>query len=165
MSLNPSSQKTKNGFISVPPGGGWCSRDSQMMNSDPELSSYVAPLYWSMGGSVVREDSKNPNSPLIDAGDEECWTSARVPFAQCLDGYRATIRRHNGGVLLNHDVHIQSVELLRLLIPELKAQGYQFITLDEVTDFDVSPKALAKPQLRPLALKFSVIKFQNNWNQ
>lgn len=111
-----------------PPGGGWCERFSVRMNRDPDFAAYVGPVYWTLGGSLWRD---SPNAALKDASDEECWTTG-VPLTECLKGYRAAVDRLRGGVMLVHDVHPMSVELLKILIPELKAKGYRFITLDEI---------------------------------
>lgn len=119
-----------------PPGGGWCAAYATSINNDPELRHYVGPLYWVMGGSIWQANEKDPHGPLLDAGDEECWTSAHVSVARCLAGYEASVKRHNGGVLLNHDIHMQSVQLLASLLPKLRAENYRFVTLDEVPELD-----------------------------
>lgn len=125
-----------------PPGGGWCFNDvnySGILNEyflkNPSLKTYAGPVYWQMGGEIDYDSNKN----IIDAGDEECWTEG-VSVDQCLKGYIAAIQRKedngHGGILLNHDVHMHSVELLSKLIPKLVEKGYRFITLDEDPDFD-----------------------------
>lgn len=126
-----------------PPGGGWCARYAAVMNADPELQNYVGPLYWNMGGSMWYEQDGVSTSPILDAGDEECWTQ-KLPIARCLEGYRASTKRLKGGVLLVHDVHMESIEMLRILLPELLAQGYEFVTLDQVEDLKkyTAPKPL-----------------------
>lgn len=115
-----------------PAGGGWCARYTTIMNADPIFRNYSGPLYWSMGGSVEFADRGDRSGPLSDAGDEDCWTNYEFSVDRCLQGYKAAILRLGGGVILTHDVHMKSVELLRKLIPQLKAKGFKFITLDEV---------------------------------
>jgi peptidoglycan/xylan/chitin deacetylase (PgdA/CDA1 family) len=135
--LKPYIKSTQKHFYFRPPGGGWCARYADLMNSDPELRSYVGPLYWNMGGGMWYEREGDPTSAIRDAGDEECWTTGVKP-ATCLAGYRASVERLQGGVMLVHDVHMQTVEMLKVLLPELIKQGYTFVTMDEMTGLDGS---------------------------
>lgn len=144
--LKPYIPKHQKRMYFRPPGGGWCGRDTAMMNADPELAKYVGPLYWTLGGSVWYENPSDPTSALKDAGDEDCWTSAHLSVSRCLEGYRASVKRRNGGVMLVHDVHMESAELLRVLIPELKKQGYTFVTMDEMSDFSGAPGTVSKTE-------------------
>jgi peptidoglycan/xylan/chitin deacetylase (PgdA/CDA1 family) len=135
--LKPFIKSQQKHFYFRPPGGGWCSRYASLMNGDPELKQYVGPLYWNMGGGMWYERDGDPTSPIRDAGDEECWTTGIKPEI-CLAGYRASVARLKGGVMLVHDVHMKTVEMLKILLPELIKQGYKFVTLDEVASLDGS---------------------------
>jgi len=39
---------------------------------------------------------------------------------------------HNGGILLMHDIHEESVEALPTIIEYLQAEGYELVTVDEL---------------------------------
>jgi peptidoglycan/xylan/chitin deacetylase (PgdA/CDA1 family) len=45
----------------------------------------------------------------------------------------------DGGIILMHDIHKDTVQALPTLIPSLKAQGYQFVTIDQLFDNQVKP--------------------------
>ena len=42
---------------------------------------------------------------------------------------------HNGDILLFHDTHAATVEALRMILPEIKALGYQVLTVDQLLSF------------------------------
>ena len=42
---------------------------------------------------------------------------------------------HNGDILLFHDTHAETVEALRRILPEIKALGYQVLTVDQLLSF------------------------------
>ena len=39
---------------------------------------------------------------------------------------------HNGGILLMHDIHEESVEALPTIIEYLQAEGYELVTVTEL---------------------------------
>lgn len=41
----------------------------------------------------------------------------------------------NGAIILFHDTHATTVEALRTILPEIKARGYQVLTVDELMSF------------------------------
>ena len=41
----------------------------------------------------------------------------------------------NGAILLFHDTHATTVEALKTILPEIKARGYQVLTVDELMSF------------------------------
>jgi peptidoglycan/xylan/chitin deacetylase (PgdA/CDA1 family) len=53
-----------------------------------------------------------------------------------VQGYLNEIALHGGGVMLMHDKSQKSIDLLAQMIPLLKAQGYQFVTLDHLPELD-----------------------------
>ncbi len=42
---------------------------------------------------------------------------------------------HNGAIILFHDTHTATVEALKTILPELKARGYQVLTVDQLMSF------------------------------
>lgn len=68
---------------------------------------------------------------LYAAADWDCGL-LKIPTTMCFEGYMNEIHRRGGGIVLMHDTHPESIEMAKMLIPALKAEGYQFITLDEI---------------------------------
>ena len=60
----------------------------------------------------------------------------RSSVQKCAEGYLHEIESKKGGVVLMHTLKTQSVQMVNILIPELKARGYHFARLDEVPGFD-----------------------------
>lgn len=48
---------------------------------------------------------------------------------------------HNGAIILFHDTHAATVEALKTILPEIKAAGYQVLTVDELMSFRESLKS------------------------
>lgn len=124
-----------------PPGGGWCRDDvpySQALNQYPSLSQYAGPVYWQITSQYstlfggYKEDT-----------DEMCWTDG-VSVEDCANGYMKNITRYrtdgtllrDGGVILVHDIHMESYDLLKIIVPQLIKKGYKFITLEQDPNFD-----------------------------
>jgi hypothetical protein len=55
---------------------------------------------------------------------------------QCGDGYLREIRRKKGGVVLMHDIRERSLWMVSYVLPTLVAEGYKFVTLDEVQSLE-----------------------------
>jgi peptidoglycan/xylan/chitin deacetylase (PgdA/CDA1 family) len=89
-------------------------------------SKYVGPVFWNIGGDMANGYS----------ADWACW-SHRVSTERCLDGYVAETQALNKGIVLMHDVHSKTVDMLmgggtsngRSFIKELRAAGYKFVSL------------------------------------
>lgn len=140
-----------------PPGGGWPAALTEIVNSDESLSQYVGPIYWSMGGSVYPQDSKGqPIYPLEDSGDEDCWIK-NMTIDQCFSGYKNKINSLKGGVLLIHDVHIKSAELLIKILEYLKENNYKTITLDQIEALQNRHSNQAAPALVPTPITSQVV--------
>lgn len=113
------------------PGGMWTPRHAEILNADPQLRKYVGPIYWNVGGYLAR----GANGEISKAADWDCWHQ-KVSIQQCAEGYLKAIEENRGGVVLLHDKFVQSVGLIKALVPELKKRGYRFVTLDEVRSLD-----------------------------
>src|SRR5262249_34186070 len=113
------------------PYGVWRRVHAEYLNQDPTLKNYVGPIYWDIGGQLAYDDEGRVRS----AADWDCW-SQEVSTADCGEGYLAEIRRKRGGVVLIHDIRRQSVSMVAQILPTLVAEGYRFVTLDEVPGLD-----------------------------
>ena len=109
------------------PGGAWQEKAAKIINKTDIGKSYIGPVYWDIGGSVV----EGRNGKYLQAADWNCW-SKRMSVDECLEGYVNETNKKNGGVILMHDIHGNSAKLLEKLIPSLLSQSYDFISLDEV---------------------------------
>lgn len=113
------------------PYGVWRRVHAEYLNNDPVLQKYVGPIYWDIGGDISYDDSGN----LRAAADWDCW-SHDLSADECGQGYLREIKRKKGGVVLMHDIRERSLWMLGTLLPKLVAEGFQFVTLDEVPEFD-----------------------------
>ena len=127
------------------PYGVWRRVHADFLNRDPELQKYVGPIYWDAGGDMSYDDAGN----LRAAADWDCW-SHDLSADECAQGYLREIRRKRGGVVLMHDIRERSLWMVNALLPKLVAEGYQFVTLDEVREFD-QYKAPIAPDNVPVA--------------
>lgn len=127
------------------PYGVWRKAHAAFLNQDPVLQHYVGPIYWDVGGNVSYDD----NGTLRTAADWDCW-SHDLSADECARGYLREIRRKQGGVVLMHDIRERSLWMINGLLPQLVAEGYKFVTLDEVREYD-QYKAPIAPDNVPVA--------------
>lgn len=84
---------------------------------------YQGPVFWDVGGEL-----KNGYS-----ADWACW--GKISPNACADGYIREATARKRGVILTHDVHSRTVDMLtgangnRSLIKDLRAQGFKFVSL------------------------------------
>lgn len=109
------------------PGGAWQKKAAKVINKTDIGKSYIGPVYWDIGGSVV----KGHNGEYLQSADWNCW-SKKMSVDECLEGYMNETNKKKGGVILLHDIHGNSAKLLEKLIPSLLSQSYEFISLDDV---------------------------------
>lgn len=89
-------------------------------------TKYIGPVFWDIGGAMDNGWS----------ADWACW--GRVSMQRCIDGYIAEARAKRKGVILAHDIHSKTVDmltggrdgsgvsLLRLLRDE---HGFKFVSI------------------------------------
>lgn len=109
------------------PGGNWNPTLAQFLNEDPIGTKYIGPLLWDVGGTLERNSKKEP----IKGADWACWSN-RWTVDECLQGYVTETESMKGGVVLIHDLRMQSAELLRRYIQTMLDKGYKFVSLDDV---------------------------------
>lgn len=109
------------------PGGNWNPQLAQSLNGDPVGQKYIGPLLWDIGGTLERNAQNVP----IRGADWACW-SKKWTVDECLKGYLTETAEYKGGVVLMHDLRMQSSELLRKYIQASLDAGYKFVTLDDV---------------------------------
>ncbi len=84
------------------------------------LTRYVGPIGWDFGTS---------NADFVD--DATCWAKNRNAD-DCAQGYLTSIRLKKRGIVRLHAEDPRSDQLLRVLYPKLKDEGFAFVRLDEV---------------------------------
>jgi peptidoglycan-N-acetylglucosamine deacetylase len=112
------------------PYGSWRSAHAEILNSDPVLRNYIGPIYWDIGGDIM----KNSDGYIMSSADWDCWRHKWSAVA-CAKGYLREIRRKNGGVVLMHCIHGQSAELVADVIPAMVEEGYSFVRLDQIPEY------------------------------
>lgn len=81
-------------------------------------SPQIGPIHWEIGTKIT--DSS--------AADWECW-SKKVSVERCAQLYQKEIETKGHGVVLVHDIHSKTVDMVKLLVPRLKAKGFKFVRL------------------------------------
>ena len=112
------------------PYASWSEDNAKILNQDPELRKYIGPVCWDVGRKIEIYDDQ-----LIDAADWECWDkSHRFTTKECASGYFNALENLKGGVVLMHDIHLKTADMLEILLPELIQQGYSFVTLEQIQE-------------------------------
>jgi peptidoglycan/xylan/chitin deacetylase (PgdA/CDA1 family) len=131
------------------PYGAWKHAHAAILNADPDLSGYIGPIYWDVGGEIRMSRDRY----VMSAADWECW---RMKWSAhtCAKGYTREIRRKDGGVVLMHCIQVNSAALVREVVPPLLEEGYRFVRLDEVPEYrryqTPAPKPRGVADARPL---------------
>jgi peptidoglycan/xylan/chitin deacetylase (PgdA/CDA1 family) len=84
---------------------------------------YVGPVFWNIGGELTATHS----------ADWACWGSHGRTIDACIDGYVREANDRGRGLMLVHDVHSKTIDMLtgahggRSLIKVLRAAGFKFV--------------------------------------
>src|SRR5215469_815182 len=112
------------------PYGTWRTSHAAVLNADPQLKKYVGPIYWDEGGDTAMSE----DGYVMAAADWDCWHRG-WDADTCAKGYLREIRRKNGGVVLMHCIHGQSAALVAGVVGPLVDEGYSFVRLDQIEDY------------------------------
>ena len=108
------------------PFGGWSPATADHLNKTP-LAKYVGSIFWDIGGDLT----------ATHAADWACWGAAKLTIEQCGDRYIREIHdRGDHGVVLMHDIHSNTIDMVKVIVPKLKALGYKFVRIDQVPDIN-----------------------------
>lgn len=116
----------KGHFLFRAPYGDWSSGVANILNS-AGLTKYVGSVFWDIGGERLERADKT----LSAAADWACW-SFGDSVEKCLDGYMNETRELNRGIILLHDVHSRTIDLTKLMVKQLKQEGFTFVRTDDV---------------------------------
>jgi|GEM_PF-571166 peptidoglycan/xylan/chitin deacetylase (PgdA/CDA1 family) len=119
------------------PYGDWASRVANILN-DNGLRKYVGPVFWDIGGAIANGY----------AADWDCW-GRNWSVTQCGDSYLKEALDKKRGIVLMHDIHGRTVDMVKYLVPKLKQNGFSFVRNDMVPNFKSQIEALGgKPGLK-----------------
>jgi peptidoglycan/xylan/chitin deacetylase (PgdA/CDA1 family) len=113
-------------FLFRAPYGDWNGKVATVLNS-AGLTKYVGSIFWDIGG--VRQE--RPDGRLTTAADWACW-AFNDTVEKCADGYMNETRDLGRGIILLHDVHSRTVDMVKNIVPRLKDERFRFVRLEEV---------------------------------
>lgn len=123
----------KRHFVFRPPYGDFDDQAFTIVDDSP-MKKYVGPVYWDIG------DAMGPHQ----AADWDCWQRGSdgivLSVRQCGDLYLEQIETVGRGIVLMHDPYFidgdpkkgGTVDMVKYVVPILKARGYTFVNVDEV---------------------------------
>ncbi len=124
------------------PYGAWNARVSTALNGTPQ-KRYVGSIFWDNGGDMTNGYT----------ADWACWGSRYNYSAEkCGAGYMAEIAARGRGVVLLHDIHSRTVDMVKWMVPQLKAQGYKFVRTDVVPSINADLRAAGATPLPALPI-------------
>lgn len=102
------------------PYGDWSGTVASILNS-AGLKKYVGSILWDVGGALTSRYS----------ADWNCWSKGHS-VASCGQGYLNEIEDRGRGIVLMHDSHSKTVDMVKWLVPRIKSRGFRFVRLDQV---------------------------------
>jgi peptidoglycan-N-acetylglucosamine deacetylase len=102
------------------PFGAWNATVSQSLNGGG-MKKYVGSVFWDFGGALT----------ATTAADWDCWGKG-VSIDKCGDLYMSEIKSKKRGIVLMHDIHNKTIDMVKQIVPKLKAEGFNFVDLQEV---------------------------------
>ena len=131
-------------FFLRAPYSAWSAGVRKALDDSP-MKKYVGPIGWDIGSTTT------PDS----AADFECWDDNHALGVEaCGDLYMKEIQKKKKGVVLMHDGPLggdngPTVDMVKYLVPRLKAAGFKFARVDQIPLPPVPPAD--KPQQAPAA--------------
>lgn len=98
------------------PYGSWDARVSRELNAT-DMSKYVGAIFWNIGGALTTST----------AADWACW-SYGLGVADCADRYITEMATRGRGIILMHDVHSKTVDMVKLIVERVGAVAFVPIT-------------------------------------
>jgi peptidoglycan/xylan/chitin deacetylase (PgdA/CDA1 family) len=111
-------------FLIRAPFGAWSANVSQTVNGSP-FKKYVGSVFWDEGGELT----------ATAAADWACW-GKKLTVERCGQLYLQEIRAKKKGIVLMHDVHNKTVDMVKLILPQLIKDGFKFVRADHVPSIE-----------------------------
>jgi peptidoglycan-N-acetylglucosamine deacetylase len=128
---------TGNMFLFRAPFGSWNGNVASFLNNNG-LRKYVGSVFWDIGGQLGGGY----------AADWDCWPKG-VSVKSCGDMYVKEATDKGRGIVLMHDIHSKTVDMVKYIVPILKSRGFRFVRLDAVPSVaEQLRKAGGKPGTR-----------------
>jgi peptidoglycan/xylan/chitin deacetylase (PgdA/CDA1 family) len=102
------------------PFGAWNGAVARAVNATP-MKKYVGSVFWDVGGALT----------ATSAADWDCW-GKRVTVERCGELYMTEIKTKKRGIVLFHDIHDKTVDMVKEIVPKLIADGFKFAKLEDV---------------------------------
>jgi peptidoglycan/xylan/chitin deacetylase (PgdA/CDA1 family) len=102
------------------PFGSWSGNVASYLNGQG-LRKYVGSIFWDVGGQLTNSYS----------ADWDCWGQG-LSVSNCGQGYLNEIADKGRGIVLMHDIHSKTVDMVKYIVPILKQRGYKFMRVDLV---------------------------------
>lgn len=119
------------------PFGAWTGNTARAINATA-MKKYVGSVFWDVGGELTASS----------AADWDCWGKG-VSIDRCGALYLQEIRARKRGIVLMHDVHGKTVDMIKAILPTLKAEGYKFSALLDVPSVKRALGAAADVEANP----------------
>jgi len=137
---------TSGHWLFRPPYGAWNNTPYSTL-SGSAMNKYIGPISWEFGGYADDYPNKAADyacwqGTLTVAGGAQANGTGYATTAQCGDAYLAEITSAAGprrGIVLLHDPYFRAgqpanstVDMVKYMVPRLKADGWTFVRVDEV---------------------------------
>lgn len=107
-------------FVFRAPYGDWAPYVAGILNAT-SLKKYVGGVFWDIGGQLTTRYG----------ADWACWSQG-LSADTCGQRYLNEIEDRRRGIVLAHDIHSKTVDMVKWLVPRLKERGFRFVRLDAV---------------------------------
>jgi len=107
-------------FLLRAPFGAWNGTVARAINATTQ-KKYVGSIFWDVGGQLT----------ATAAADWDCWGKS-VAVDKCGDLYLNEIRTKKRGIVLMHDIHGRTIDMVKLIVPKLQAEGWKFAKIGDV---------------------------------
>lgn len=102
------------------PYGAWNGATANAVNGSA-MKKYVGGVFWDVGGELTSKA----------AADWACWGQG-VSVDRCAALYQQEANSKKKGIVLMHDAHSKTIDMVKVLVPKLKADGFTFAKLEDV---------------------------------
>lgn len=117
-------------FLFRAPYGDWSATLPTILN-DSSMKKYVGSVFWDIGGEYADGF----------AADWDCWNRG-VSVEACGDRYLDEMEYRGRGIVLAHDIHSRTVDMMKYVVPIMIERGYRFVGVDEVPNIAAKLKQL-----------------------